>query len=159
MIELDIVGVRVELPSNQPVVLLKDTSKERYLPIWVGTAEASAIAFAQQEIVSPRPLTHNLMFEIVGVLGHKVKEICITGVDNSSFYANIVFDNGVYVSARASDAIALALLAKVSLMCADNVVDDYGVSLDSDNNEDGETEVEKFREFLDHVAPDDFEDI
>ncbi|MBA2716868.1 MAG: bifunctional nuclease family protein, partial [Propionibacteriales bacterium] len=80
MREVDVVGVRVEMPSNQPIVLLRESSGERYLPIWVGAVEATAIAFAQQGVIPPRPLTHDLLKDVLTATGHELTEVRITEV-------------------------------------------------------------------------------
>ena len=148
MREMDVVGVRVEMPSNQPIVLLRETSGERYLPIWIGATEATAIAFAQQGVTPPRPLTHDLMKDLIGATGNELTEVRITEVREGVFYATLVFASGVEVSARPSDSIALALRTGTRIVCADEVLGGYG---------EQEDEVERFREFLDHVTPEDFE--
>src|ERR1700760_2824575 len=102
-------GVRVEMPSNQPIVLLREVWGERYLPIWIGAVEATAIAFAQQGVVPPRPLTHDLMKDVLAATGQELAEVRITSVEDRVFYAVLVFESGVEVSARPSDSIALAL--------------------------------------------------
>ena len=109
MRELDVLGVRVEMPTNQPIVLLRERDGERYLPIWIGAAEATAIAYAQQGVVPPRPLTHDLLKNVIEDLGHTLTEVRIVALQDSIFYASLIFDGGVEVSARSSDAIALAL--------------------------------------------------
>jgi hypothetical protein len=158
---LDVVGVRVEMPSNQPIVLLRESNGERYLPIWIGAAEATAIAFAQQGVLPPRPLTHDLLADIVGALGRQLTEVQITDLNDGIFYANLVFDDGTNVSARPSDAIALALRTGTSIFASDEVLDTAAIDLpDSDEDGDGseaEVEVEKFREFLDQISPEDFD--
>ena len=93
-------GVRVEMPSNQPIVLLREVSGERYLPIWIGAVEATAIAFAQQGVVPPRPLTHDLLKDVLEATGNELTEVQITSVTDRVFYANLVFASGVEVSAR-----------------------------------------------------------
>src|ERR671914_1615792 len=112
MIELALVGVRVELPSNQPIVLLKETTGDRYLPIWIGAVEATAIAFALQGIETPRPMTHDLMRDILAQTDVQVDRILISELVDQTFYATISMGlNGksVEVSSRPSDAIALAV--------------------------------------------------
>ena len=109
VLPLEVVGVRVEMPSNQPIVLLRETDGERYLPIWIGAPEASAIALAQQGVTPPRPLTHDLLRDVVAALGAQLVEVRITDLSEGVFYAVLVFDTGVEISARPSDAIALAL--------------------------------------------------
>ncbi|MEP9383626.1 bifunctional nuclease family protein [Nocardioides sp. KR10-350] len=153
MREVDVLGVRVEMPSNQPIVLLREVSGERYLPIWIGAVEATAIAFAQQGVVPPRPLTHDLMKDILDATGNELTEVQITQVQDRVFYANLVFSSGVEVSARPSDSIALALRTGTRIVCADDVLDEAGLSVPAEQ----EDEVEKFREFLDQVTPEDFE--
>lgn len=150
---LEVIGVRVEMPSNQPIVLLRETDGERYLPIWIGAPEASAIAFAQQGVTPARPLTHDLMADVISALGASLEQVQITDLTEGVFYALLVFDNGVQVSARPSDAIALALRMGASVVAAESVLDEAGLNLPSED----EDEVEKFREFLDQVSPEDFE--
>jgi bifunctional DNase/RNase len=151
--EVDVIGVRVEMPSNQPIVLLREVSGDRYLPIWIGAVEATAIAFAQQGVVPPRPLTHDLMKDMLFATGNELTEVRITEMKDGIFYAVLVFDSGVEVSARPSDSIALALRTGSRIVCAEDVLDEAGLEV-PDEQED---EVEKFREFLDHVTPEDFE--
>ena len=153
MREVDAVGVRVEMPSNQPIVLLREVTGERYLPIWIGAVEASAIAFAQQGVEPPRPLTHDLLKTILEETGNPLTEVQITDVSDGVFYANLVFDSGVEVSARPSDSIALALRTGSRIVCAEEVLEEGGLAAPAEQ----EDEVEKFREFLDHVTPEDFE--
>lgn len=159
MVELEVVGVRVEMPSSTPIVLLRDPASGRYLPIWVGAGEATAIAYAQQEIVPPRPLTHDLMRDILDALGAPVSEVRITALEDGVFYALLVFANGVEVSARPSDAIALALRVGAPILGAPAVMEAAGVELPDDEGDAtgaGDEEVERFREFLDQVSPEDF---
>lgn len=146
-------GVRVEMPSNQPIVLLREVSGERYLPIWIGAVEATAIAFAQQGVVPPRPLTHDLMKDILDATGSALEQVRITDVRDGVFFATLVFASGVEVSARPSDSIALALRTGTTIYCAEAVLDEAGLAVPAEQ----EDEVEKFREFLDHVSPEDFE--
>ncbi len=152
MHELSVVGVRVELPSNQPIVLLKEVTGERYLPIWIGAVEATAIAFEQQGVKPARPLTHDLLRDVLTALEAPLRLVEITELKENVFYAELVIGDGVRVSARPSDAIALALRAGATIRCAEPVLDEAGIII-PDEQED---EVEKFREFLDQVSPDDF---
>ena len=92
--ELDVVGVRVEMPSNQPIVLLKESGGERYLPIWIGAGEATAIAFAQQGVVPPRPLTHDLIRDLLEAAGQELTEVRITALRDGVFYAEMIFASG-----------------------------------------------------------------
>ena len=153
MRQMDVVGVRVEMPSNQPIVLLREIDGEHYLPIWIGAAEATAIAFAQQGVVPARPMTHDLMRDLLEALEAPLSQIRITELRDGVFYAQLVFVTGVEVSARPSDAIALALRTGTPIFGADEVLEEAGIVI-PDEQED---EVERFIEFLDQISPEDFE--
>jgi bifunctional DNase/RNase len=150
---VDVLGVRVEMPTNQPIVLLRERNGERYLPIWIGAAEATAIAYAQQGVEPPRPLTHDLMKDIIETLGHRVSQVRIVELRDKVFYAVLVIDGSREISARPSDAIALALRTDTEIVVAEAVLEEAGVALTPEEDD----EVEKFREFLDHVSAEDFE--
>ena len=152
MNKLDVVGVRVEMPSNQPIVLLREVGGERYLPIWIGAVEATAIAFAQQGVVPARPLTHDLFRDVIEAVGQRLEQVRITALRDGVFYADLVFASGVEVSARPSDAIALALRTNTPIFGSEDVLAEAGIEI-PDEQED---EVEKFREFLDQISPEDF---
>ena len=149
----DVIGVRVEMPSNQPIVLLREVTGERYLPIWIGAVEATAIAFAQQGVVPPRPLTHDLMKDLLDALGQELAEVQITDMKDGVFFATLVLGSGVEIGARPSDSIALALRTGSRIVCAEEVLDEVGLAVPAEQ----EDEVERFREFLDQVTPEDFE--
>ena len=153
MRELSVVGVRVELPSNQPIVLLREVEGDRYLPIWIGAVEATAIAFAQQGVVPPRPLTHDLLKDVLAATGNELTEVRITDVKDGVFFATLVLGSGVEIGARPSDSIALALRTGSRIVCAEEVLDEVGLAVPAEQ----EDEVERFREFLDQVTPEDFE--
>ncbi|MGH2692517.1 MAG: bifunctional nuclease family protein [Actinomycetota bacterium] len=158
MIEMTLVGVRVELPGNQPIVLLKEREGERYLPIWIGTSEATAIAFALQGVVTARPMTHDLMKIILDELAVAVSRILITELREGTFYATIeMARNGtpLEISSRPSDAIALAVRLGVPIFAHEEVLGEASIVIRED--EEQEEEVEKFREFLENVRPEDFE--
>ncbi|MGA8986494.1 bifunctional nuclease family protein [Aeromicrobium sp.] len=152
MREVEVVGVRVEMPTNQPLVLLREIDGGRYLPIWIGAVEASAIAYAQQGTATPRPLTHELMQHLVEALGDELDEVRIVDVRDGIFFALLVFSSGVEVEARPSDSIALALRAGARVVCTEDVLDEAGIQATTDEDQ----EIEKFREFLDEVSPEDF---
>jgi bifunctional DNase/RNase len=151
--ELNVVGVRVELPSQQPIVLLKEAHGDRYLPIWIGAVEATAIAFAQQGVVPPRPLTHDLLRDVLVAVGARLSAVHILELRDGVFYADLVFGDGIRVSARPSDAIALALRANVQIYCEEDLMDEAGIAIPDEQ----ENEVERFREFLDTIKPEDFD--
>ena len=150
--QMEVIGVRVEMPSNSPIVLLKEAQGDRYLPIWIGAVEATAIAFAQQGMVSLRPLTHDLFRDVLEVLNVQLRTVNITALRDGIFYADLVFSNGAEVSARPSDSIALALRTGAQIFASEEILDEAGVAI-PDEQED---EVEKFREFLDTISPEDF---
>lgn len=152
---MTLVGVRVELPSNQPIVLLKEADGERYLPIWIGAVEATAIAFALQGIDTPRPMTHDLMRDILNQTDIVVDKILISDLVDQTFFADILLSSAgdqIQVSSRPSDAIALAVRLGTPIFGAEEVLQQAGIEL----KDDEEVEVEKFREFLDQVTPEDF---
>jgi bifunctional DNase/RNase len=150
--EMRVVGVRVELPANQPILLLRETNGDRYLPIWIGSVEATAIALEQQGVKPARPLTHDLLKDVVGALGRRLEQVRITDLQEGTFYAELIFDGGVMVSARPSDSVALALRVGVPIHAEESVLAEAGLVI-PDEQED---EVEKFREFLDSISPEDF---
>jgi uncharacterized protein len=155
MIELSLVGVRVELPSNQPIVLLKEAEGDRYLPIWIGAVEATAIAFALQGIQTPRPMTHDLLRDLLNEAQVEVERILVNELVDQTFFATIRMQTDgrtAEVSSRPSDAIALAVRINAPIFAAEEVLEQAGIEL----KDDEETEVEKFREFLDQVSPEDF---
>ncbi|WP_288798086.1 bifunctional nuclease family protein [uncultured Arsenicicoccus sp.] len=163
MRSLEVLGVRVEMPTNKPIVLLKETDGTRFLPIWVGAAEATAIAYAQQGVEPPRPLTHDLIATLIPALGHRLTEIRISSLQDSYFRATLVFDGTVEVDSRASDAIAIALRTGTGIVTTEAILDEAGVTISGEGTQGeggevtAEDEVERFREFLDHVTPEDFE--
>ena len=152
MKRVEVLGVRVEMPSNQPIVLLREVEGDRYLPIWIGATEATAIAYVQQGVVPPRPLTHDLLKDVIDALDRSLIEVRITRLEDGVFFAELHLSEGVVVSARPSDAIALALRMSSPIEVDDAVLDEAGVNI-PDEEED---EVERFREFLDQVTPEDF---
>ncbi len=165
MIEMELIGVRVELPANQPIVLLKETDGTRYLPIWIGAVEATAIAFALQGVETPRPLTHDLFVDVLGELEVTLQAVHVTDLRDGTFYAELHLAQGERswtVSARPSDAIALASrIGEVPVWAARSVVDEAGLEIestdeDSEQGIDAEEAVRDFREFLDQVTPEDF---
>ncbi|MCW4354497.1 bifunctional nuclease family protein [Hoyosella sp. YIM 151337] len=150
--EVRVVGIRVEQPQNQPVLLLREVEGDRYLPIWIGQAEATSIALEQQGVVPARPLTHDLFRDVLAALGHTLKEVRIVDLQEGTFYAEMLFDGDIRVSARPSDSVAIAIRIGVPIYAEESVLEEAGLVI-PDERED---EVEKFKEFLDSVSPDDF---
>ena len=156
---MEVVGVRVEMPSNQPIVLLKEIDGNRFLPIWVGANEASAIAFAQQGLEPPRPLTHDLMRDVVEALDATLTAVHLTELRDGVFFANLVLRDASSVtrsiSARPSDAVALALRTHSNILASTELLDEAGVEMPIEGGQENQ-EVERFRAFLDEINPEDF---
>jgi bifunctional DNase/RNase len=149
---VEVMGVRVEMPSNQPIVLLKELDGIRYLPIWLGATEATAIAFAQQDVMPPRPLTHDLFKNVLDSLNVNLQTVYLTELKDGIFYAQLNFSEGESISARPSDAIALALRTGSPILASEELLKEAGIEI-PDQSED---EIEKFKEFLDEINPEDF---
>lgn len=162
MVEMDLVGVRVELPSNTPIALLRErTGARRILPIFIGGPEATAIAFALEEVVTPRPMTHDLMRDLLDDLGVSIESVAVTELRDRTFYAEIELhaSDGVHrVSSRPSDALALAVRVGTPIYAEEAVLDEAAfVAEDDEPDEAEESEVvEQFKEFIDNVSPEDF---
>lgn len=169
MIELNLVGVRVELPTNTPILLLKETTGDRFLPIFIGPAEAHAIVTALQGYEPPRPMTHDLLKNVLDELGATVEHISITELRDSTFFASIRINvkGSVHeISSRPSDAIALAVRIQVPIFAAEDVLAEASIPIEGAEaqveegrvllNENAEQELERFREFLEQVSPEDF---
>ena len=160
---LEVLGVRVELPASQPVVLLKEVDGTRYLPIWIGAVEASAIAFQQQGVTSARPLTHDLLRDVIDALGSPLQAVRITEIRDEVFYAELVFAGGVWSAPARRMPSRWPLRADTPIYAAETVLDEAGVPVPDDigahvpeGSGDAEGEVEAFREFLDTISPEDF---
>ena len=164
MRELELMGLRVEMPANTPVLILKESEGSRVLPIWIGAVEATAIAAGQQGLVPQRPLTHDLLVQVIEAAGHTLTAVAITGLDDGVYYAELELSDGVSVSARPSDAVAIAIRVGCPILCDESVLDEAGVEGPADEGAETGTDlsqedaaVEEFREFLDQVTPEDFE--
>ena len=156
-VPMEVVGVRIELPTNTPILLLRERDGARYLPIWIGTGEATAIALALEGVQPPRPMTHDLLKLITESLGGSVERVVVTDLRDGTFFADLVMGRDgdeVVVSARPSDAIALAARTAAPVFAARDVLAEGGVEL---RDEGQEEEIERFREFLDDINPEDFE--
>lgn len=165
MIPLDLVGVRVELPANQPIVLLRDPVSGRYLPIWIGGVEAMSISSHLEGEVPPRPLTHQLLVDTLAALGAELEAVHLTDLREGTFYAELhLRQNGreIIVSARPSDAIAVAIrVGSVPMLVDEQLFARVSIELgdvdeDDAQDVDPEEEVQRFRAFLEDLDPDDF---
>ena len=158
MRQVDVVGIRLELPSNQPVLILRDQESPRYLPLWIGVAEATAITLAIDGVAPSRPLTHDLIQNLIIHLDERVISVVVGELVEGTYYATINFANHDAISARPSDAVALAVRAGVPVFVDNDVMDFAGMDLaeGEDNVTDSQEELEAFRAFLDEIQPDDF---
>jgi len=162
MIELELIAVRVDLPGNTPVLVLREIAGAgRFLPIFIGGPEASAISFALDGIVPPRPMTHDLFRTVIEDLGAELTKVTITAVDAGTFYAEMALQVGELeknISARPSDAVALAARTGCPIWVDPSVLDEAGILPDNDapHDEISGDVVEQFRDFIDSVNPEDF---
>jgi bifunctional DNase/RNase len=159
VVDVTLVGVRVEVPSNQPIMLLRESAEpRRYLPIFIGAPEATAIVYALQGMETPRPMTHDLATTMLEDLGARLVAVEITELHEGTFFAELEIvqgDRTVRLSARPSDAMALAVrqAEPVTLRVAEDVIDEAGLHFDTEEDEE---QIEEFREFLDQISPEDF---
>jgi uncharacterized protein len=161
MQEMNIYGVSFDLVGKQPIVLLKTAEGNKFLPIWIGHPEAAAILMKLQSATTPRPMTHDLVTDMLEQLGAQVIRITVTELRENTFYAQITVQQDgseVEIDSRPSDAIALAIRADAPIFAADEVIEESAIEFEGDeiNQEDLEKEVSKFKQFLDHVSPDEF---
>jgi bifunctional DNase/RNase len=156
-VPMDLVGIRIELPTNTPILLLREHDGDRYLPIWINTPEATAIALAHDGVRPERPLTHDLVTSLIEELGAQVSEVVVTELRGGTFYADLrlkVGDDIHSISSRPSDAVAIAVRTDAPVFASRNLLDEAGVHIRDEEDED---EIAKFREFLDRIEPEDFE--
>jgi bifunctional DNase/RNase len=163
MVEMELVGVRVELPTNVPIVLLRETEGDRrVLPIFIGSPEATAIAFALERVETPRPMTHDLLKNLLDELGVSVERVVVTELRDSTFFAEIhLRRNGQNhtVSSRPSDAIALAARTGTPIFADESVLAEASYPAETTEERSGDDQdevVEEFRQFIEHVNPEDF---
>ncbi len=168
MVEMHLAAVRVELPTNNPVVLLQEVEgARRTLPIFIGAPEATAIAFALQGVTPPRPMTHDLMRDVIVALGVTLERVVVTelrmGEDGRSgtYFAELHLRQGEQlhaVSCRPSDAIALAARLGTSIYAEDDLLDDAGIVLETEDDDEAAPDelVSQFRQFIEGVRPEDF---
>jgi len=158
MQEMVIYGVSFDMVGKQPIVLLKTVAGNKFLPIWIGHAEAAAILMKLQGTDTPRPMTHDLVTQIMGELNAHVAKITVTELRDNTFYASITLKaeaSEIDVDSRPSDAIALAVRANAPIFAADQVIEDSGIEF-PDQPVETEDVVAQFKEFLENVTPEDF---
>ena len=155
---MELVGVRVEVPANTPMVLLQEQDgTHRLLPIYIGSPEAAAIHYALEGTEPPRPLTHDLFVNVLTELGAKLDHVVVTEVRDHTYYAELHLTLGTanhVVSSRPSDAIALAVRCSAAIFAADELLDEVG-QVPEPEGEDDEI-IDEFKDFIEHVSPEDF---
>jgi uncharacterized protein len=158
MQEMVIYGVSFDMVGKQPIVLLKTSEGNKFLPIWIGHPEAAAILMRLQGAATPRPMTHDLMTDVLSQLEARVVKIAVTELRENTFYALITLTvNGaeVEIDSRPSDAIALAVRAGAPIFAADSVIEESAIEFENEDVNEEEI-VEEFKRFLDDVTPEDF---
>jgi bifunctional DNase/RNase len=161
---MHIYGVSFDLVGKQPIVLLKTAEGNKFLPIWIGHPEAAAILMKLQSQAPPRPMTHDLLSDMLEQLEAQVVRITVTELRENTFYAQITVQQDgreIEVDSRPSDAIALAIRAEAPIFAADRVIEESAIEFEGEDvdQEQLEAEVAKFKHFLDEVTPEDFADV
>jgi uncharacterized protein len=158
MQQMQIYGVSFDMVGKQPIVLLKTVDGNRFLPIWIGHPEAAAILMKLQGAQTPRPMTHDLLNDMLEQLEAKCERVSVTELRDNTFYASITISvNGseIEIDSRPSDAIALAVRCQAPIFAAEDVIDESSIEFEHEV-EDQEEVVERFKDFLDEVTPEDF---
>lgn len=160
MVELELVGVRVEMPANTPLLLLRETGgRQRLMPIYIGNPEATAIHYAIEGMQPPRPLTHDLFVQTLRALDVQLSHVVITEVRDHTYFAELHLRRSdgdtITVSSRTSDAVALAVRCGVDILAADTLLDEVGQEPPAEE-EQAEEIIDEFRDFIEHVSPEDF---
>ncbi|HEY7207904.1 MAG TPA: bifunctional nuclease family protein [Gaiellaceae bacterium] len=160
MHEMQIYGVSFDLVGKQPIVLLKTADGNKFLPIWIGHPEAAAILMKLQSQAPPRPMTHDLVTDILQQLGAQVIRIAVTELRENTFYAQITVQldgTEIEIDSRPSDAIALAIRADAPIFAAESVIEESAIEFEGEvDEEEIEQKVTEFKRFLDEVTPDQF---
>jgi bifunctional DNase/RNase len=160
MTEMVIYGVSFDLVGKQPIVLLKTAESNKFLPIWIGHPEAAAILMKLQDATPPRPLTHDLLVNILGELDAEIVRVTVTELRDNTFHASItVAQNGteVEIDSRSSDAIAVAVRVSAPIFAADSVIEESAIEFDGEETE--EEIVDEFKRFLEVVSAEDFAEV
>ena len=160
MVPLELLGVRVEMPANTPMVLLRESAgRHRLLPIYIGSPEASAIHYALEGVEPPRPLTHDLFLNVLAELGASVTRVVVTEMRDRTYFAelHLVTPTGdKVISARPSDAIALAVRCGADLFASNELIDQVGQEPVPEPDDDAAEIIDEFKDFIENVSPEDF---
>jgi bifunctional DNase/RNase len=156
---MTIYGVSFDMVGKQPIVLLKTVDGNKFLPIWIGHPEAAAILMKLQGASTPRPMTHDLLSDVLDQIDAKCEKVSVTELRDNTFFASITISmNGseMEIDSRPSDALALAVRTSAPIFAADDVIEESAIEFEGEEVEDQEQVVEKFKDFLDNVTPEDF---
>jgi bifunctional DNase/RNase len=156
---MTIYGVSFDMVGKQPIVLLKTVDGNKFLPIWIGHPEAAAILMKLQGASTPRPMTHDLLSDVLDQMEAKCEKVSVTELRDNTFFASITISmNGseMEIDSRPSDALALAVRTSAPIFAADDVIEESAIEFEGEEVEDTEQVVEKFKDFLDNVTPEDF---
>jgi uncharacterized protein len=167
MQEMSVAAVGLDAGTSTPVVLLREVAaRHRMLPVWVGAAEAETIEIERRGLQLPRPPTHHLIAKVIDFCGRRVEHVCVTAVRDGIVHAELVIDRDLRISARVSDAVAVALHVGAPILASDTVLDQAGLDgvlllddqdAEADRLPDEAEAVAEMRQFLDHAEPEDFE--
>jgi hypothetical protein len=156
---LEIVGVRVEIPANTPLLLLREADgRHRLLPIYIGSPEASSIHYALEGVEPPRPLTHDLFLQVLTELGASLRHVVVTEMRDRTYFAELHLAGPAgerVVSCRPSDAVALAVRCGAPVFASDELIDELGQDPPDEPESDDEI-IDEFKDFIEHVNPEDF---
>lgn len=160
VVPLELIGVRVEMPANTPMVLLREAEgRHRLLPIYIGSPEASAIHYALEGVVPPRPMTHDLLLTVIQELGASLAQVVVTEMRDRTYYAELHLQTAggeQVLSSRPSDAIALAVRCAAPIYAADELVDEVGQEPPVESEDEAAEIIDEFKDFIENVSPDDF---
>ena len=160
VIPLELIGVRVEVPANTPMLLLRESEgRQRLLPIYIGSPEASAIHYALEGVVPPRPLTHDLFLQTLTELDTTVTKVVVTEMRDRTYYAELHLDTPGgerVISARPSDAVALAVRCGAGLYASEELIDEVGQEPVVEVEDDADEIIDEFKDFIENVSPEDF---
>jgi bifunctional DNase/RNase len=161
VVPLELIGVRVEIPANTPMLLLREAEgRHRLLPIYIGSPEASAIHYALEGVVPPRPLTHDLFLQTLAELGATITKVVVTEIRDRTYYAEVHLATATgdkVISARPSDAIALAVRCAAPLFASESLIDEVGQEPTLEPEDDADEIIDEFKDFIENVSPEDFQ--
>ncbi len=161
VVPLELIGVRVEIPANTPMLLLREAEgRHRLLPIYIGSPEASAIHYALEGVVPPRPLTHDLFLISLAELGATVTKVVVTEIRDRTYFAELHLSTPAgdkVISARPSDAIALAVRCAAPMFASESLIDEVGQEPTLEPEDDADEIIDEFKDFIENVSPEDFQ--